>query len=52
MTLDAEKQLAEQRSKGGGYERDSDRCDAGPDDEGVPLPSPELTCEGDGIGTG
>ena len=52
MTLDAEKQLAEQRSKGGGDKRDSDRCYAGPDDEGVPLPPPELTCEGDGVDTG
>lgn len=52
MALDAEKELAEQRGEGQGDERDCDDCEASPDDEGVPLPVPELTCEGDGVGAG
>jgi len=49
MALDAEKEFAEERRKCKGNERDCDGSDAGPDDEGVPLPMPELTCECDGV---
>ena len=50
MALDAEKKFAEQRGKGEGDEWGCDDCDASPDDEGVPLPMPELTCESNGVG--
>lgn len=52
MTLDAKKEFAEQRCKCEGNDRDGDDSNAGPDDESVPLPAPELTREGDGIGAG
>ena len=52
MTLDAEKQFAEQRSECEGDEWDCDGGDAEPDDESVPLPTPELTRESDGVGAG
>ena len=52
MTLDAEKQFTEQWGECEGDERDRDGADAEPHDEGVPLPTPELTCESDGVGAG
>ena len=52
MALDPEKKFAEQRGKGQGNEWDRNGGDAGPDDEGVPFPMPELTGESDGIGAG
>ena len=52
MALDAKKQFAEQRSQCEGDERDCDGGDAGPDNESVPLPPPELTRECDGVSAG
>ena len=52
MALDPTQQFAEHRSKCEGDEWYRDGGDAGPDDEGVPLPTPELTRECDWVGAG
>jgi len=52
MPLDAKEKFAEQRSQCKGDERDCDGGDAGPDNESMPLPPPELTRECDGVGAG
>jgi len=45
VMLDAEEQPLEERAEGYGDGRDGDRCECGPDDQGVPLPHPKLADE-------
>jgi hypothetical protein len=52
MAFDAVEQAAEEWGEGEGQKGDGDCGEDGPDDEGMPLPAPELAGESDGVFAG
>jgi hypothetical protein len=52
MTVDSHQQTAEKRGEREGDEGNAEGGDGAPEKEGVPLPEPEVTDEGDGVFAG
>lgn len=52
VVLDSFQEISQDRGERKGDKGDGDSCQNGPDDGGMPLPAPELTREGDGVGAG